>query len=594
MSTSNLYLQMKIKHILPILALAAATVSCTDLERYPLDQGSSETWYSTETEFEMGLAELYRPVWWNLGQEAWNDDYFYRKIAGQPIVDGTLNSNTNIKGYLNLEEVYQYKYRCIVRANSLINSYERGREAGIMESKLDNWVAQARFVRACQYGFLVFHWGDVVYVNNMTTIEESYTMSRTPKAEVIQRIYEDFDYAASVLPESYSGLQQATRGAALAMKARFALWFGDWAVAAEAAKQVIALADKGVYRLHPDFGEYFHARNDKESIFLTPSSVALAIYPSSAPFSSGSSYCTRLAGGSASKGPSWSILAAFECVDGQRIDQSPLFDPKNPFKNRDPRCAETLVEFGTEHLGVVFDSHPSVTQVMNYNTGKKVKNNDMYPIGNVNAAYNGIVWRKRVEIDWCTGEKKPQNDQVLIRLADVYLIYAEAMIEQNKIDESVLEAINKVRARAYKCDVAAGVPIGTAAVVGTSYPQVTTTNQADLRRIVRRERHVELAFEQLRYYDCIRWRIAKEAFNMPNCGLFADKTKALNMEKQGHWFWDEAPSFSENEVPSFQVLIDKGYCEVHSKGNFSDRMYLWPIPAKEMLINSNMVQNPGY
>ena len=86
---------MKIKHILPILTLAAATVSCTDLQRFPLDQGSSETWYSTETEFEMAVADMYRPVWWNLGQEAWNDDYFYRKIAGQPIIDGQLNSKTD-------------------------------------------------------------------------------------------------------------------------------------------------------------------------------------------------------------------------------------------------------------------------------------------------------------------------------------------------------------------------------------------------------------------------------------------------------------------------------------------------------------------
>jgi hypothetical protein len=92
----------------------------------------------------------------------------------------------------------------------------------------------------------------------------------------------------------------------------------------------------------------------------------------------------------------------------------------------------------------------------------------------------------------------------------------------------------------------------------------------------------------------IRWGIAKEALNMPNCGLFADKTKALAVETNGHWFWDEAPTFSENDIPNFQKLIDNGYCEVHSTGSFSDRMYLWPIPAKEMLINPNMTQNPGY
>lgn len=585
---------MKVKHILSILTLAAATVSCTDLQRFPLDQGSSETWYSTETEFEMAVADMYRPVWWNLGQEAWSDDYFYRKVAGQPIVDGQLNSKTDIKGYLKLSERYTYFYRAIVRANCIINGYQRGLDNGILKSKLDTWVAQAKFCRACHYGMLVFHWGDVVYVNNMTTIEESYTMSRTPKAEVIKHIYEDFDDAIAALPEQYTGLQQATKGAALAMKARFALWFGDYAVAADAAKQCIALADKGVYALHEDFGQLFHERNHKEFVFIIPQSAGLNIHGESAPFSSVGSYTTRLAGGSASKGPSWSLLAAFECVDGQRIDQSPLFDSHNPFKNRDPRCAETLVEFDTEFLGHIFTSHPSKTSVKVPGTTKSEKNIDMYPIGNKNASYNGIVWRKRVEPEWGVSLNYVDQPIIILRLADVYLMYAEAMIEQNKIDDSVLEAINKIRARAYKCDEAAGVPIGTAAVIGQSYPQVTTTNQADLRRIVRRERHVEFAFEQLRYYDCIRWRIAKEAFNMPNCGLHANASKAKEMGTKGIWFWGEAPTFSENEVPNFQGLIDKGWCEVHSKGAFSDRMYLWPIPAEEILINPNMNQNDGY
>lgn len=574
--------------------MAAATVSCTDLQRFPLDEGSSETWYSTETEYEMAVADMYRPVWWDLGQEAWSDDYFYRKVAGQPIIDGQLNSKTDIKGYLKLMERYTYYYRAIVRANCIVNNYDRGLANGILKSKLDTWVAQAKFCRACHYGMLVFHWGDVVYVDNATLIEDSYHMARTPKAEVIQHIYQDFDEAAAVLPVQYSGLQQATKGAALAMKARFALWFGDYAVAAKAAKECLALADQGEYALHSDFGQLFHERNDKEFIFIIPQSISLNIHGSSAPFSSVGSYTTRLAGGSASKGPSWSLLAAFECVDGKRIDQSPLFDSKNPFKNRDPRCAETLVEFGTEFLGHIFTSNPAATTVPKVGASGTEKNIDMYPIGNVNASYNGIVWRKRVEPAWGVSLAEVDQPIIIMRLADVYLMYAEAKIEMNDIDDSVLEAINKVRARAYKSQVSAGVPIGTAAVVGSSYPKVETTNQADLRRIVRRERHVEFAFEQLRYYDCIRWRIAKEAFNMPNCGLFADKTKAKKLGTDGNWFWAKTPKFSDNDVPNFQELIDGGFCEVHSKGSFSDRMYLWPIPAEEILINDKMTQNPGY
>ncbi len=573
-----------IKHILPALALAFTSVSCIDLDRYPLDQGSSETWFSSETEYDLAVADIYRPVWWDLGQEAWNDDYFYRKVAGQPIVDGTLNSESDIKGYLQLQTTYTNLYKAIVRANTIIANMDRGREHGINETKLLDYEAQARFTRAYHYGMLVFHFGDVVYVENATTIEESYTMSQTPKAEIIKKIYEDFDFAIENLPEKNSAYRTATKGAALALKARFALWFEDWDVAAEAAKECMALADKGIYRLHPDFGEYFHARNDAESIFLTPNSDNLELYASNAPFSSASSYCPRLAGGTASKGPSWAILAAFECTDGLPIDESPLFDPKNPFKNRDPRCAETLIEFGSTNLGVVFDPRPSATKVMDYNQNKMVPNIDSYPVGNANASYNGLVWKKRTEIEWCTGLKKATNDNVIIRLADVYLIYAEAMIEQNKIDDSVLDAINKVRARAYKCQVGEV----------SKYPAITSKDQKELRKVIRRERRVELAFECLRYYDCIRWRIAEKAFNKPNCGLIANKTKAKKIETDGHWFWEYAPEIDDDCIPDFQKLIDAQLCEVHSKGNFSERMYLWPIPAKELVINKNLKQNEGY
>ena len=105
------------------------------------------------------------------------------------------------------------------------------------------------------------------------------------------------------------------------------------------------------------------------------------------------------------------------------------------------------------------------------------------------------------------------NDNIIIRLADVMLMYAEAKIELNQIDQSVLDAINKVRARAYKVDY----------TETTSYPAITVTDQTALRKIIRRERRVELAFEGLRYYDLIRWRIAKKALNMPNCGIPSDK-----------------------------------------------------------------------
>lgn len=566
-----------------ILGLAILGTSCVELDRSPMDKGTSKNWYSSPTEYELAVNHLYHyssaQNAWQLAKEAWSDDYIYRKIAGPDIVDGTLNSETNTAGSVELMKFWENKYQAIQHANSIIASIEHGEDCGISPELLLSYEAQARFTRACHYGMLCFHFGDVPYVDRRITIDEAYKLGRTPKAEILAKVWEDFDFAIANLKEENTGKKIATKGAALAMKARIALFFGEYQMAADAAKACMALADKGIYRLHPDYLEYSHARNDKESIFTIPASSTLGI----ATLGDSRSYVQRLAGGFASKCPSWALFAAYECTDGKRIDQSPLFDGKNPFANRDPRCAMSIIEFGTENLGVVYDPRPTVTKVMNYNTGAMVKNTDNFPVGNANSSYSGLCWKKRVEASWATAGMT-DNDNVIIRLADVMLIYAEAMNELGRADDSVLLAINKIRARAYKTDVTSTA----------NYPAITTKDQTELRTIIRRERRVELAMEGLRYYDLIRWGIAKKALNMPNCGLKSDKTAATKVETEGHWFWEYTPTFDADEIPNFQQIIDAGWCDIHSTGNFSDRQYLWPIPATEILINPNITQNPGY
>ena len=64
--------------------------------------------------------------------------------------------------------------------------------------------------------------------------------------------------------------------------------------------------------------------------------------------------------------------------------------------------------------------------------------------------------------------------------------------------------------------------------------------------------------------------------------------------KPGHWFWPYAPEIDEDGIADFSRMVSDGYVQVCSKGAFSERQYLWPIPAKELVINPNMTQNPGY
>src|SRR5690606_12567581 len=119
-------------------------------------------------------------------------------------------------------------------------------------------------------------------------------------------------------------------------------------------------------------------------------------------------------------------------------------------------------------------------------------------------------WKKGIDESWgpSTGYEM-DNDHVVIRYSDVLLIYAEAKIELNQIDKSVIDAINMVRSRAY------GVNIEDI----SNYPAIQLSSQSELRKRVRNERRVEFAYEGLRYYDLIRWRIADKVLNKPACGL---------------------------------------------------------------------------
>ncbi len=88
------------------------------------------------------------------------------------------------------------------------------------------------------------------------------------------------------------------------------------------------------------------------------------------------------------------FFAAYLCTDGLPIDESPLFDPHNPFKNRDPRCIMTIVEFNTEHCGFEYDPSPAAKTVMNYTTGKKQSNQDTR-IVNQYSSYTGFAVEER-------------------------------------------------------------------------------------------------------------------------------------------------------------------------------------------------------
>ena len=158
-----------------------------------------------------------------------------------------------------------------------------------------------------------------------------------------QHIYEDFDAAIELLPEKYKEDQRATRWLALGFKARHALYMGDYALAAAAAKEVI---ENGPYTLHKEFGDLFvstpKSSNKDEAMFIIPRSVELKLNVIHT-----QPYLPRTSGGYVQNTPSWDLLAAFLCTDGKTLAKSPRFDSRDPIANPRPRGAATRGQLGS-------------------------------------------------------------------------------------------------------------------------------------------------------------------------------------------------------------------------------------------------------
>lgn len=559
------------KKSLFIIPAALLLSACSNLDLDPLSEGSSGNFYSNQTELELAVNDLYRLDFWGNDDELFTDNYWHRAQGGNAVTYGTMNAEDGTAGSL-----WTNAYKAIARANTFLAQMDRAAES-TPEDILQRLAAEMRLIRAYEYSRLVTHFGDVPFLTEPVTLDASYEIGRTGQDDILQFIFSELDAAAGVLPDAYgsSDLQRLTRGAALAVKARTALYTGNWEIARDAAAAVMQLAEEGVYSLHPDYRSLFldEGETSKEVIISIPRSQENGV------FRSGTwvrDHTSRNAGGYGAQIPTRSLVDAYECTDGLPIDESPLYDPLRPFENRDPRLTMSVVEFGTPWLGYSYQPHPDSLQVWSYKDGRMVTNNDSRGVATF-ASFTGFLWKKGVDQSW-VDRIAEDNDAILYRYAEILLTYAEAKVELNEIDATVLDAINQVRARAY------GVTAGETG----SYPEVTATDPSLLRSVIKRERRVEFVNEGLRYMDLIRWRLAEKALTRPVIGLPdpADQDRSK-------WPFPGTPLIDEDGIPDYSAMMND--IKVLAERDFNkERQYLWPIPSSERRINENLTQNPGY
>ena len=443
---------MKNKKISIILMILAISISCTDLDLVPLDSPTNAP-FTTRKQFREALNEAYRLTWFPLdgpvtGSDA--DDDANRRASLSSIKAGTLDA-TNGTVRNRWSEQYKFIARMLAAKSQILETGQ-----GLLNDEdFQNFSGEADFFIATGWSYLITHFGDVPFYEKTLTPEEAFEVdSRTDKMAILAKVYELYDNAIAKLPMNYTGQQFVTKGAAMAMKARVALYMGDHATAAEAAE---ACMDLGIYSLHADYRTLFvsETKTSEELIFYMPRSADFEVTTFS------KWWLPRTRTGWGGTGPTWDLLAAYECTDGLPIDESPLFDRENPFKNRDPRCAATIVPFGSleegdgltpkdgfRFLDVEYTPHPERRKVMNFKTNEMVQNSDTKSV-NQFSNFQGLLFRKFVSDDWVDEDFEGQNNHIIMRYADVLLMYAEAKIELNQIDQSVLDAINQIRTRGY-------------------------------------------------------------------------------------------------------------------------------------------------
>lgn len=527
--------QMKnFKIILISIALVTSLPACNPdlLETIPNDRVSSEIFWKTENDAVLAANAVYTYLEsaanftnWDAMSDighvtlGWREESVIEKGSYDPTYGKILNT-------------WNDTYKGIQAANAFLANIDKVPVSD--QVKIDRLKGEVRALRAYYYTRLAILYGDVPLVVTDLTVEESRALTRTPVAQIWDFISKECTESAELLPINQTDKGRVTKGAALSFNARALLYAGKYKEAAAAAKQII---DMNVYSLYPSYENLFSyaAENNIEVIFdkqyikdIYSNNMFSLTTPNSV-FPQVNSFV-----------PTKQAVDAYQATNGKDIsDPTSGFDPKSPYTNRDPRLKYTIYVMGaTLPNGQIYDPRPES------GTGDAIGNSE-------NSTSTGFNTRKYLNKE---DMQQPGNggvNLILMRYAEILLIYAEAKIEANELDQSVLDAINKVRARP---DVA--MP-----------PIEVLSSQEELRKMVRNERLVELAFEGLRYFDIRRWKIAENT--VP--GILYGMT-----------YVDNQGNLKTITTPAFVKVFNKS------------RDYLWPIPQRERELNPNLTQNPNW
>ena len=447
---------------------------------------------------------------------------------------------------------------------------EKMAEAGALEfADKKRLIAEAKFIRAFIYFNLIERFGGVPIVTKSYGLSDasSVTFKRNTFDECVAFIQKDIDEALPDLAEKYASTNanygRATKDACYALLSRLYLYAASplfnpthdnakWQKAAAAAAVFTENGDRG-YSLYPNYGNLFNQNSGAaQNEYILTRNFTSANFQQAPAHNLGRRY-GAYGGWWASNGPSQNLVDDYDMINGEpaftwsgntkTVNPASNYDPNNPYLNRDPRFEASILHDGSVFQGTMLEMWVSSTnQQFGYDSWKQSSDNprSSYWIRKFMPENQPISFAERYTIPW-----------PYLRLAEIYLNYAEAKFELGD-EAKCREYINKVRAR-----------------VGMPEIPNTVTGEA-LRQRLYNERRIELAFENHRFFDIRRWKIANVIENRPIYGMDV----LLNMN---------------TNVKTYTPVL------LLQKNPYQDKMNLLPVATAEIQKNKGtLTQTTGW
>ena len=577
----------KIIIYLATMLLAAMTFTgCYDLETYPGDKVNEGTFYKTGDHAHQGLMGIYGMLRLNeaygyqfcfdhLGDIAYGYNYYMMFLATYTDRDGTIQAH------------WQTFYDGIHRVNTFIRSV-KGMRGIITDEQINEYVAEAKFLRAMFYFSLTDLFGGVPYYDESTNVNEEFMNLKQPRSsleEVRAHILEDLDEAIKYLPVEHAASEygRATKGAAYALRGKVHLYDKEWQSAINDFEEIVYNKSNNYgYALDDDYARVFKLYNGAKS----PETV-FSIQNKSGVGTEYGMQIQALMGCRGAYGSCWNntvpstqLVDMYEFKDGRPFNWDEIFPGYNAMT---PEQRKELLSVEMDGSGTIVglreadtakilsaytcrDPRLMATVIVPYshymgNIGRTTNVDLIFALdhnlaGNANG---GTIQNNAGWISYLYRKFVTEGDQggaisnrlhtpfafPLIRFADVLLMLSEAYNEAGQLDKAVTE-FNKVRARV-------GMP-----GLNSGPAWMVVSNKEQMAERIRKERAVEFAGEGLRFSDLRRWGYE-----------IAHKTL--------------------NNVDAVNIYGEPIYTHL-----FTERDMLWPIPGVERERNKELTQNPGW